>query len=260
MEPAVLWDFAQTFSVSVTLFSLYIKLFFVMGITWVAEVISWAWGQNDFWYIVDYINALQGVFMFVIFVCKRKTLRYLSRILRGKNPSSGFDYSTSAHDTKSTSLSRPSERGSGGCCLAPAESSEPEGEAGEKECNGGNPPKAPPRRRSSSCCYDEIGEDSRPWEVVLLDGEVRAGRRRHQSERGLCCRETEGSDSPEASLDSPIRESPGVSQGQLMTEASKRRKEFSSGRRKTVSFEDEPCDDNKMALHLASQKIRGTLV
>jgi hypothetical protein len=58
-------------------FILYVELFVVMGITWMAEVISWKVGQPEAWYIFDLLNALQGVFIFFIFVCKPKILRHL---------------------------------------------------------------------------------------------------------------------------------------------------------------------------------------
>jgi hypothetical protein len=56
-------------------FFLYLKLFVVMGINWVAELISFmCGGPQEIWYLPDIANTLQGVFIFVIFVCKRRIL------------------------------------------------------------------------------------------------------------------------------------------------------------------------------------------
>lgn len=55
------------------------KLFAVMGITWIFEVLSWAvGGASWYWYVTDAINALRGVFIFVICCCKKKIFLSLS--------------------------------------------------------------------------------------------------------------------------------------------------------------------------------------
>lgn len=54
---------------------LYVKLFLVMGVTWLAEVISWQTGVCGALIVTDTLNALQGFIIFVVFVCKRTTLR-----------------------------------------------------------------------------------------------------------------------------------------------------------------------------------------
>ncbi|KAG8239843.1 hypothetical protein J437_LFUL014825 [Ladona fulva] len=54
-------------------FNLYLKLLIVMGVNWIMEVVSWAIGGPDYlWYITDIGNTLQGIFIFVIFVCMNK--------------------------------------------------------------------------------------------------------------------------------------------------------------------------------------------
>ncbi|KAG7163135.1 G-protein coupled receptor Mth2-like [Homarus americanus] len=52
---------------------LYIKLFIVMGIVWIAETISGAHQRNSctYWVFFDIINALQGVFIFLVTVCNK---------------------------------------------------------------------------------------------------------------------------------------------------------------------------------------------
>lgn len=56
----------------------------VMGITWVADVLSWiaevlSWGNDDdyFWYAMDLINALQGVFIFIVVGCQPQVMNSL---------------------------------------------------------------------------------------------------------------------------------------------------------------------------------------
>jgi hypothetical protein len=57
--------------------NLYLKLFIVMGVNWIMEVISWAAGGPEYlWYFTDLGNILQGVLIFVIFVWKQK-VRYI---------------------------------------------------------------------------------------------------------------------------------------------------------------------------------------
>lgn len=60
---------------STTLGRICIKLVIVMGITWIADIISWAhsiWfgSQHFIWIITDLINALQGVFIFIVIGCQ----------------------------------------------------------------------------------------------------------------------------------------------------------------------------------------------
>ncbi|XP_064083194.1 probable G-protein coupled receptor Mth-like 1 isoform X3 [Macrobrachium nipponense] len=49
------------------------KIFLVMGITWITEVISWQQGTCEAWILTDIINALQGFTIFLVFVCKKST-------------------------------------------------------------------------------------------------------------------------------------------------------------------------------------------
>ncbi|XP_025191865.1 probable G-protein coupled receptor Mth-like 1 [Melanaphis sacchari] len=58
--------------------SLYLKLFCLMGVTFVFEVISWAVDAPAYyWYATDAINSLRGVFVFFIFCWKRSVLNLL---------------------------------------------------------------------------------------------------------------------------------------------------------------------------------------
>ncbi|RXG70143.1 hypothetical protein Avbf_10318, partial [Armadillidium vulgare] len=56
---------------------LYLKLFLVMGISWLLEIVMWvAVKENDcgFSWVVDIVNIFQSVYIFFIFVCKKSTL------------------------------------------------------------------------------------------------------------------------------------------------------------------------------------------
>lgn len=54
-----------------------------MGVTWITDVISWIaevlhWGNKDdyFWYATDLINALQGVFIFIVVGCQPQVKKF----------------------------------------------------------------------------------------------------------------------------------------------------------------------------------------
>ncbi|XP_050420954.1 G-protein coupled receptor Mth2-like [Adelges cooleyi] len=80
-------------------FMLYLKLFIVMGINWLTEVISWAFDSSkSVWYVTDIGNTLQGVLIFLIFVCKKRVLKLFKKKLR----------STSTQSMRSTTSTRTS--------------------------------------------------------------------------------------------------------------------------------------------------------
>ncbi len=61
-----------------------IKLFFVMGVTWSLEILSTLVKQQAaLWYVTDTFNILQGVFVFIIFVCKAKVWDAIMQRLGG---------------------------------------------------------------------------------------------------------------------------------------------------------------------------------
>lgn len=54
-------------------YGLYLKLFVVMGVNWTVEVIGFAaGGSNWYWIVIDVSNLALGVFIFFIFVWKNK--------------------------------------------------------------------------------------------------------------------------------------------------------------------------------------------
>lgn len=61
---------------------LYVKLFFIMGLSWIFEVLSFAFDYKEHfiryvWHVTDFINSMQGVLIFLILIVFRK------RALRG---------------------------------------------------------------------------------------------------------------------------------------------------------------------------------
>ena len=59
-------------------FLLYLKLFLVMGMTWIMEVVSVVIGGPSYmWILTDVCNTLQGLAIFLIFVWKPKVRRLL---------------------------------------------------------------------------------------------------------------------------------------------------------------------------------------
>ncbi|XP_066588958.1 probable G-protein coupled receptor Mth-like 1 [Prorops nasuta] len=78
------------------------KLVVVMGITWVADVISWAAGGPQYiWYFTDLINAFQGVLIFFFCGCQPQVRAAIKRICN-RNPRTnagrqGNGLSTTSH-------------------------------------------------------------------------------------------------------------------------------------------------------------------
>lgn len=57
------------------------KLVVVMGVTWIADVISWAvGGPQEIWYLTDLINCLQGVFIFIVVGLQPQVLTAVKRV------------------------------------------------------------------------------------------------------------------------------------------------------------------------------------
>ncbi|KAG8230843.1 hypothetical protein J437_LFUL010240 [Ladona fulva] len=64
-------------------FDIYLKLFIVMGVNWIAEVVSWGVGGPGYlWFLTDIGNTLQGFFIFIILVWKDRIRRLLLQKLR----------------------------------------------------------------------------------------------------------------------------------------------------------------------------------
>ncbi|KAL1140771.1 hypothetical protein AAG570_000701 [Ranatra chinensis] len=87
-----------------------------MGVNWLTELASWLLGGPDhIWYFTDVTNTLQGVFIFVILVCKRRTWTLLRVRCRemglcftgGKPPRSPMNGTTVKTNTTSIEWSTP---------------------------------------------------------------------------------------------------------------------------------------------------------
>ncbi|KFB50581.1 AGAP006215-PA-like protein [Anopheles sinensis] len=66
-------------------FGLYVRLFVVMGITWTFEFVTWVIGERNWMvHMADICNCVSGVFIFFLFVWKRKVWLLLQQRLRGK--------------------------------------------------------------------------------------------------------------------------------------------------------------------------------
>uniref|UniRef100_A0A2M4BHU4 Putative g-protein coupled receptor mth-like 1 n=2 Tax=Anopheles marajoara TaxID=58244 RepID=A0A2M4BHU4_9DIPT len=81
-----------------------LKLVVVMGVTWVADVVSWAVGGPKYiWIVTDLINALQGVFIFIVVGCQPQVWAAMKRLWNSKtgrsftNTTHGPQHSSSSH-------------------------------------------------------------------------------------------------------------------------------------------------------------------
>ncbi|CAH0585607.1 unnamed protein product [Chrysodeixis includens] len=64
-------------------YGLYLKLFMVMGVNWSVELISFVvGGSNWYWIIVDLSNLSLGIFVFLIFVWKKKVRNLVQKRFR----------------------------------------------------------------------------------------------------------------------------------------------------------------------------------
>lgn len=88
-----------------------VKIFIVMGLCWVCETISWFLniGQETI-YSTDIIIAIQGIIIFIIYICKPATYRLLREKFCGKKRSDGkwttdFNISSKNHTERQTSTS-----------------------------------------------------------------------------------------------------------------------------------------------------------
>ncbi|KAM7347331.1 adhesion G-protein coupled receptor methuselah-like 1 isoform 1-T4 [Cochliomyia hominivorax] len=80
-----------------------LKLVVVMGVTWIVDVISWiVGGPQHWWFVTDLINALQGVFIFVVVGCQPQVWAACKRFCcprsRGEitNTTNGVQHSSSS--------------------------------------------------------------------------------------------------------------------------------------------------------------------
>lgn len=100
-----------------TKFIMNVKLFFVMGISWSCECISWyIKNPPEIWYLPDLANILQGVLIFIIFVMKKNVIRAIKHQLsnvfhcgakkEAHRPSSSTVFTTASESRTSSSHNR----------------------------------------------------------------------------------------------------------------------------------------------------------
>jgi G protein-coupled receptor Mth (Methuselah protein) len=88
-----------------------LKLVIVMGITWILDIVSWIAGPNYFWYATDIINALQGVFIFIVVACQPQVWAAFKRFWGSKtgnqmtNTTNAPQHSSSSHGLPSMDAS-----------------------------------------------------------------------------------------------------------------------------------------------------------
>ncbi|CAH0390147.1 unnamed protein product [Bemisia tabaci] len=52
-----------------------------MGVTWIVDIISWVVGGPQYiWYATDIMNALQGVFIFIVVGCQPQVWAAVKRL------------------------------------------------------------------------------------------------------------------------------------------------------------------------------------
>ncbi|CAH0554466.1 unnamed protein product [Brassicogethes aeneus] len=79
------------------------KLVVVMGVTWIADILSWAvGGPQEIWYLTDIINCLQGVFIFIVVGLQPQVFSAVKRLwCSRKHRQNGNPGTTNQHSTSS---------------------------------------------------------------------------------------------------------------------------------------------------------------
>nr|AJA06111.1 G-protein coupled receptor Mth-like protein 1 [Dastarcus helophoroides] len=79
------------------------KLVVVMGVTWIFDIISWAiGGPQELWYFSDFLNSLQGVFIFIVIGCQPQVLSAVKRIWCLRKHRENGNVGTSNHHSSSS--------------------------------------------------------------------------------------------------------------------------------------------------------------
>ncbi|XP_011201378.2 probable G-protein coupled receptor Mth-like 3 [Bactrocera dorsalis] len=58
---------------------LFLRLFIVMGVNWILEMIGYIMGPNAIFQVADYFNASQGLIIFTLFILKKSTLLLIKK-------------------------------------------------------------------------------------------------------------------------------------------------------------------------------------
>lgn len=95
--------YTHTYDIKTCLFRFYLclKLFLLMGAFWGMDVISYWIDNGSSWlHFIDCISSLQGLFVFIILVCKRRVMRQLQEKFGGRLFSTFFTTSANTDSTK----------------------------------------------------------------------------------------------------------------------------------------------------------------
>ncbi|KAK7024284.1 hypothetical protein SK128_025584 [Halocaridina rubra] len=88
------------------------SLFMLMALCWITEILSWKIKPEEIWYLTDYLNTLQGFFVFVIFISYKKKADLVKELLlkclqgvtdAGRKLSRSEDTGVAFYASKSTS-------------------------------------------------------------------------------------------------------------------------------------------------------------
>jgi G protein-coupled receptor Mth (Methuselah protein) len=82
------------------------KLVVVMGVSWIADVLSWiVGGPQELWYLTDLINCFQGVFIFIVVGCQPQVLSAVKRLwCFRKHRANGTAGTTNHHSSSSQGM------------------------------------------------------------------------------------------------------------------------------------------------------------
>ncbi|XP_047098592.1 probable G-protein coupled receptor Mth-like 4 [Schistocerca piceifrons] len=84
------------------------KIFILMGLTWVTDILSWIFGGQHkyYWIVTDTINILRPAFIFYIFCCNRRILEMLAAHLPCTSGCSSNHPSSSTESGRSLNVYR----------------------------------------------------------------------------------------------------------------------------------------------------------
>lgn len=86
--------------------NLYLKLFLIMGITWMTEFLPWVTGVYILYAVAGMLTGLHGVFLFAIFVAKKRILRQFCQLMKcqaAQTPKSSISLPTLTSNSTSKS-------------------------------------------------------------------------------------------------------------------------------------------------------------
>lgn len=93
-----------------TQFYLYVKLAFIMGLTWIMGFVAAFADVEVVWYIFIILNASQGAFIFILFTFKRKVYVLLRERLSRNNAEISIGFGSSSRKTSTSRLTSQTSR------------------------------------------------------------------------------------------------------------------------------------------------------